>query len=209
MRPQPTHSHTLMVSTASMAWLTGPASRTDKRPRLRCVKGPREKVHTIYTYGQPIASGRHGHDMRLTAFTDYSLRVLIYVATAPEGHATIAQVARAFDISEHHLVKVVHLLGREGLLLNTRGRKGGLALARAPAAINVGAVVRATEGRDVLAECFREEGRCVLAPACRLSGVLADALAAFYRVLDRHSLADLVGDHSRLASILHFQPRAS
>ena len=147
--------------------------------------------------------------MRLTAFTDYSLRVLIHVATAPEGRTTIAEVARAFDISEHHLVKVVHLLGREGLLVNTRGRGGGLALGRAPKAINIGALVRLTEGGDVPAECFKEGGRCVLMPACRLSHVLADALAAFYRVLDACSLEDLVHNRRALATILHFQPRAA
>jgi len=147
--------------------------------------------------------------MRLTAFTDYSLRVLIHVACAPEGRATIAQVARAFDISEHHLVKVVHLLGREGLLLNTRGRNGGLALARHPTAINVGAVVRLTEGRDVPAECFEEAGRCAIAPVCRLASVLREALAAFHRALDGYTLADLVGNRAALASILHFQPRAA
>jgi Rrf2 family nitric oxide-sensitive transcriptional repressor len=147
--------------------------------------------------------------MRLTAFTDYSLRVLVYVATAPERRATIAEVARAFDISEHHLVKVVHLLGREGWLLNTRGRGGGFALAGPPSAVNVGAVVRATEGRDVPAECFREDGACVLAPACRLAGVFAEALAAFYRALDRYTLADLVADPRPLQSILHFRARAA
>lgn len=147
--------------------------------------------------------------MRLTAFTDYSLRVLIHVATAPEGRATIAEVARAFHVSEHHLVKVVHLLGREGLLLNTRGRNGGLALARPPRAINVGAVVRLAEGGDVPAECFREDGRCVLAGACRLSGVLAEALAAFYRVLERYSLDDLIGNRDQIASILHIHVRAA
>lgn len=147
--------------------------------------------------------------MKLTAFTDYSLRVLIHVATAPGGRATIAEVARAFDVSEHHLVKVVHLLGREGLLLNTRGRKGGLALARPASEINVGAVVRMTEGRDVLAECFTEDGRCVLTSACRLARVLADALAAFYRVLDGCTLADLTRDRNRIVKILHFQSRAA
>ena len=147
--------------------------------------------------------------MRLTAFTDYSLRVLIHVACAPEGRATIAEVARAFDISEHHLVKVVHMLGREGFLLNTRGRGGGLSLARPAAAINVGALVRLTEGGDVPAECFREDGRCIIAPACRLAGVLQEALDAFYGALDRYTLADLVANRSRLASILHFVPRAA
>jgi Rrf2 family nitric oxide-sensitive transcriptional repressor len=144
--------------------------------------------------------------MKLTTFTDYSLRVLIFVATAPDGRATIAQVAAAFDISENHLVKVVHLLGREGLLLNTRGRGGGLALARPAREINVGAVVRLAEGGDFPAECFREGSRCSIAPACRLAGVFDDALKAFYRVLDSYTLADLAHNRPRLSAILHFHP---
>lgn len=147
--------------------------------------------------------------MKLTAFTDYSLRVLVHVATAPEGRATIAGVARAFSISENHLVKVVHLLGREGFLANTRGRGGGLALARPASEINVGALIRITEGFDVPAECFREDGACVIAPVCRLAKVLQQALDAFYEVLDRHTLADLVANRDRLAAILHFVPRAA
>lgn len=147
--------------------------------------------------------------MRLTSFTDYSLRVLLFVATAPEGRATIAEVARAFDISEHHLVKVAHLLGREGFLLNTRGRGGGLALARPAREINVGAVVRLTEGGDVPAECFQEGGRCVISPVCRLAGVLDEALKAFHEVLDGYTLADLAANPRRIASILHFHPRAA
>ena len=147
--------------------------------------------------------------MKLTTFTDYSLRVLIYVAAAPGGRATIAEIARAFEISENHLVKVVHLLGREGMLLNTRGRGGGLALARAPGEINVGAVIRVTEGRDYPAECFREENTCSIAPVCKLAGVLEEAMKAFYRVLDSYTLADLVHNRSSLMSILQFIPRVA
>ena len=143
--------------------------------------------------------------MRLTTFTDYSLRVLIFVASAPEGRATIAEVARAFGISEHHLLKVVHLLGREGFLVNTRGRGGGLRLARAARAINVGKVVRATEGTDVPAECFdRETNTCAITRVCRLKGVLGRALDAFYAVLDGCSLEDLVANRSQLTPILHW-----
>ena len=147
--------------------------------------------------------------MKLTTFTDYSLRVLIYVAAAPEGRATIAEIAQSFDISENHLVKVVHLLGREGILLNTRGRGGGLALARPAKEINVGAIVRLAEGGDYPAECFREESNCSIAPVCRLAGVLDEALKAFYRVLDAHTLADLVSNRERLVSILRFVPRVA
>lgn len=148
--------------------------------------------------------------MKLRTFTDYSLRVLIHVASAPEGRATIAAVARAFDISESHLVKVVHLLGREGLLITTRGRGGGLQLARPGAEIDVGQVVRATEGGDQPAECFRAAGNgCVIAPVCKLSGILAEAMEAFYGVLGRYTLEDLVADRAALEAILHRPPAAA
>lgn len=130
--------------------------------------------------------------MRLSTFTDYSLRVLIYLAAAPEGRATIGEIARAFDISEHHLVKVVHFLGREGLLANTRGRRGGLRLARAPSEINVGTVVRLTVGGDLPAECFdRHSNRCLLAGGCGLQRILGEALGEFYAALEQYTLADL------------------
>jgi Rrf2 family nitric oxide-sensitive transcriptional repressor len=130
--------------------------------------------------------------MRLTTFTDYSLRVLLYVAHAAEGRATIAEVARAFDISEHHLVKVVHALGRMGVLRNSRGRGGGLRLAGPPSGINVGKVVRATESIAV-AECFdAEHNTCALAGRCRLEGILHEAVDAFHAVLDRYTLEDLL-----------------
>lgn len=145
--------------------------------------------------------------MKLTTFTDYSLRVLIYVAAADRERATIAEVARGFGISENHLVKVVHLLGREGFLRNTRGRGGGLALARPPRDINVGAVVRAAEGGDCPAECFRETHVCTLAPVCRLAGALDEAMRAFYGVLDGYTLADLVENRAEIVSILRWHPQ--
>lgn len=146
--------------------------------------------------------------MRLTSFTDYSLRVLIYVACAPEGQATIAQVANAFAISENHLVKVVHMLGREGFLVNTRGRGGGLRLARPARAIVVGEVVRAAEGADVPAECFDPQGaRCAIGRVCRLRGVLARAVEAFHEVLDSCTVEDLIDDRGPVASVLHRLPR--
>ena len=130
--------------------------------------------------------------MRLSRFTDYSLRMLLYVAAAPEGRATIAEIARAFAISEHHLVKVAHFLGREGFLQTTRGHGGGLRLAREAADINVARVVRLTEGGDLPAECFdRHSNQCVLAGGCGLQRALKRAVDEFYAELGRHTLADL------------------
>lgn len=141
--------------------------------------------------------------MRLTTFTDYSLRVLIYLAIRPDHRATIAEIAAAFDISKSHLMKVVHFLGKHGFLANVRGKGGGLSLAKPPEAINVGAVVRLTEADSLPAECFdRENNSCVITPACQLRKVLNDAVKAFYAVLAQRSLADLITQRRSLARIL-------
>jgi Rrf2 family transcriptional regulator, nitric oxide-sensitive transcriptional repressor len=141
--------------------------------------------------------------MKLTAFTDYSLRVLIYLAARPVERATIAQIARSFQVSEHHLVKVVHFLGKHGWLDNVRGKGGGLELGKPPEAIVVGRVVRETEGQSQVAECFGERhADCCIAPDCRLRGVLAEAVDTFYEVLDRYTLADLVHNRQQLARVL-------
>lgn len=141
--------------------------------------------------------------MRLTSFTDYSLRVLMYLAADPDRRATIGEIAQAFDISENHLMKVVHALGKAGLLANVRGRGGGVELARAPETISIGAVVRETEGDAIPAECFdRETNTCGIVRACRLRGVLDEAVAAFHAVLDRYTLADLSQNRRAIARIL-------
>jgi Rrf2 family transcriptional regulator, nitric oxide-sensitive transcriptional repressor len=141
--------------------------------------------------------------MKLTAFTDYSLRVLIYLATQPERRATIGGIAAAFDISEHHLTKVVHFLGKKGWLANVRGKGGGLELATLPELIGVGDVVRHTEGPAMPAECFEEDGgHCSIADICELRGVLGRAVKAFYGILDQYTLADLVHNRKELAAIL-------
>jgi Rrf2 family transcriptional regulator, nitric oxide-sensitive transcriptional repressor len=144
--------------------------------------------------------------VRLTSFTDYSLRVLIFLAASPGRRATIGEIARAFDISENHLMKVAHLLGKEGLLANVRGKGGGLELARAPETINVGKVVRITEGPAVPAECFdAERNGCVITPICKLRGVLAEAVRAFYAALDQYTLDDLVRNRHALAKVLRVE----
>jgi Rrf2 family nitric oxide-sensitive transcriptional repressor len=148
--------------------------------------------------------------MKLNAFTDYSLRVLIYLAAEPGRRATIAEVAVAFGVSENHLTKVVHFLGQQGWLANVRGKGGGMGLALAPERIVVGEVVRAAEGTDLPAECFADgPSGCSIVGVCRLRGVLGEALAAFHGVLDRYTLADLVGGGSarELRKILNIAAR--
>ena len=143
--------------------------------------------------------------MRLTAFSDYSMRVLLYLAAEPEERSTIAGIARAFGVSQHHLVKVVQRLGRAGLLRNQRGRNGGVRLARPAAQINVGEVMRLTEGEDMPAECFdREANTCRLAGSCGLQRILGEAVEQFYATLGRYSVADLRARPAKLARLLHF-----
>ena len=144
--------------------------------------------------------------MKLTTFTDYSLRVLIYLG-AQGRRVTIAEVARAYDISEHHLVKIAHFLGKGGWLANLRGKGGGLELALAPEAINIGRLVRQSEGEAQLAACFREDAHpCAIAGRCGMQPVLAEALEAFHAVLERYTLADLLPPRGQAAP-LRFVPR--
>ena len=141
--------------------------------------------------------------MQLTRYSDYSLRVLIYLALDPDRLATIEDIARGYDISKAHLMKVVHQLGLGGFVETVRGRRGGLRLARPPQEITVGEVVRYTEESMALAECFATASRCAIEPACGLRGVLHEALAAFLAVLDGYTLEDLVARRRKpLAEIL-------
>ena len=145
--------------------------------------------------------------MKLTNFTDYSLRVLIYLAADPSRRATISEIAQAFKVSENHLTKVVHLLGRQGWIDTVRGKGGGIVLAMPPEDIRVGRVVRDTEGSDMPAECFAEDGgRCVITRCCRLKGVLSEAVDAFYAVLDQYTLADLTTNRHVLRKVLMLHP---
>jgi Rrf2 family nitric oxide-sensitive transcriptional repressor len=135
--------------------------------------------------------------MRLTRYTDYALRVLLYLGAQPDRVCSIAEIARAYDISQNHLMKVAHDLGKAGYVEGVRGRSGGIRLAKPANRINVGAVVRHTEEGFDLADC----GTCVIAPACGLAGVLTEALTAFMAVLDRYTLADLLKKGSKLMDL--------
>jgi len=147
--------------------------------------------------------------LKLTVFTDYSLRVLVFLATRPERRATIAEIGAAYGISTNHLTKVVHHLGRRGWVRTVRGRGGGLALAGPPGDIRIGSVVRDTEGIAQPADCFAgDRGGCAIASCCRLRGVLAEAAQAFYSVLDRYTLEDVSRNRDDLAAVLHLRQPA-
>jgi Rrf2 family transcriptional regulator, nitric oxide-sensitive transcriptional repressor len=140
--------------------------------------------------------------MQLTLFSDYALRVGLYLASHPDRLVSAAEVSRAYSISNAHLVKVVQRLTGLGLVQAVRGRGGGLRLARPPEAIGVGALLRATEPHFDLVECFdRRSNTCPIAPACGLKGALERAEQAFLEVLDRYTLADFVARPDRLVSL--------
>jgi Rrf2 family nitric oxide-sensitive transcriptional repressor len=137
--------------------------------------------------------------MRLTTFTDYTLRVLMYLALDDTRLATIDEIAAAYGISENHLMKVVQQLSRRGVVEAVRGKGGGLRLARPPEEIRIGRIVRESEGDAPIVECLSgEPGACRIAPVCALKGVLVDAFEALYASLDRYTLADLVPKPKRL-----------
>lgn len=141
--------------------------------------------------------------MRLTVYTDYSLRVLMYVAVRPDRRPTIAEIATAYGISKNHIMKVVHQLGVAGYIETTRGQNGGMRLAKPPAEIVLGEVVRRTEPDMALVPCFDPiNAPCAISPACKLKRALQQARGAFLAVLDEYSLADLTENQDVLAGLL-------
>lgn len=141
--------------------------------------------------------------MRLTTFSDYTLRVLIYLGLRRGGLATIAEIANAYAISKNHLMKVVNELGARGYVETVRGKGGGLRLKMSAEEISIGAVLRESEADTTLVECFdKKSSDCCIAPACIARGILRDAQEAFYGVLDEYSLADLLQSRQRLSAIL-------
>lgn len=142
--------------------------------------------------------------MNLTSYTDYALRVLIYLSIQPEGkRSNIKEISDIYRISFHHLSKVVYDLGKLGLIATVRGRNGGIYLAKSPELINIGELVRHTEQPVHLVECFDEENNtCRLSPVCHLKGILNEALTAYFRVLDKYTLQDLIGNKNLLQQLM-------
>ena len=139
--------------------------------------------------------------MQITRYTDYSLRVLMYLAIKGSTRVTISEIAEQYGISRNHLVKVVHNLSKLGYVATVRGKTGGMTLALPPAEINVGEVVRRTEKQLDVIDCHTP--RCPLVPACELRSALAEARDAFLHVLDRYTLTDLVRSPAQLRSFFH------
>jgi Rrf2 family transcriptional regulator, nitric oxide-sensitive transcriptional repressor len=147
--------------------------------------------------------------MRLTLHTDYALRMLMLLAIEQDALHTIEEIARRYDISRNHLMKITQTLVQTGFIESSRGRGGGLRLARAAESINLGAIVRATEDSFALVECFdRDHNTCLITSACGLRGPLEEALQAFLAVLNRYSLDDLVKSPRMLRRMRQLLPTA-
>ncbi|MEN3111677.1 RrF2 family transcriptional regulator [Uliginosibacterium paludis] len=143
--------------------------------------------------------------MKLNTFTDYALRVLMYVALHPERLATIQGIADAYGISASHLTKVVHHLAQTGALESVRGKGGGIRLGRPASEIRLGDVIRQAEGKTPIVECFGPDDACRITPRCKLAGVLKQAFNAMYAVLDGYTLADLIEQPAPLRSLFEIK----
>ncbi len=144
--------------------------------------------------------------MRLTQFSNFAVRILMYAGLRGDGPSTIPEIARAYGISLDHLKKAAAELGRLGYLKAVRGRSGGIRLAREPEAINIGEIIRQTEDKRNLVECFDPEtNTCPLHADCKFRFALEEALEAFFSVLEKYTLADLVDERDKLAACLNMK----
>jgi Rrf2 family transcriptional regulator, nitric oxide-sensitive transcriptional repressor len=141
--------------------------------------------------------------MKLTLYTDYSLRMLMFLALDPDHTSTIQEIAEKFNISKNHLMKVAHELGKSGYVETLRGRNGGLRLARSANEIKLGELVKECEEDFTMVECFdAEHNQCVLTAACKLKRVLHEALDAYFDALNQYTLIDLIEQPRAMVKIL-------
>lgn len=148
--------------------------------------------------------------MHITRYTDYSLRVLMYVALKGDELSTIREIAESYDISKNHLMKVVQELNSKGYLHAIRGKNGGLRLRGDPKDINLGELVRSTEQDLSLVECFGNSNQCVITPPCQLKRVLTEALEKFFHTLDGYTLEDLLpsGNITTMRDLLQMESQS-
>ncbi|MEX2474484.1 Rrf2 family transcriptional regulator [Marinobacter sp.] len=135
--------------------------------------------------------------MHITRYTDYSIRVLIYLSAQGDRLTTIQEIADSYEISKNHLMKVVHQLNKKGYIETVRGKKGGMRLHMSPVDINMGILVRESEPDMNIVECFTSKNACRIAPVCGLQSMFAEALAAFLNTLDNYTLADVIQEQHR------------
>ena len=140
--------------------------------------------------------------MKLTAYSDYGFRMLVFLAVAPDNRGTVREIAAAYDLSQHHLAKIAQRLVHADLLSSYTGRNGGLALKADPHTLTVGDIVRAVESDFAVVECLSEHGQCVVKEHCGGRSLFDDAVAAFFRVLDSQTLADAVAAQPALRADL-------
>ena len=141
--------------------------------------------------------------MRLTKQTNYAIRILMYCAANDGNLSQIPEIASAYNLSEAFLFKILKPIVKHGFIKSTRGRNGGIKLARAASKIKLSEVVRVTEDNFVMADCFEAEGtNCPLIDQCGLSSALKEALDAFFVVLDKYTINDIVNNHSRIDKLL-------
>jgi Rrf2 family nitric oxide-sensitive transcriptional repressor len=139
-----------------------------------------------------------GSQVQITQYTDYSIRVLIYLAVHGEELSTIAEIAHRYEISRNHLMKVVQELNARGYVQAIRGKNGGVRLRTSPSDINLGKLVRELEGGTSLLECFGRNNKCVITPSCQLRHAFAEALQSFYCTLEEYTLQDLLGHKAQV-----------
>jgi Rrf2 family nitric oxide-sensitive transcriptional repressor len=146
--------------------------------------------------------------MQVTQFTDYAVRTLIYLGGQGDRRSTVEEIAAHMHVSASHLTKVVHRLGRLGVVETLRGRRGGLRLHRPAGEISIGWLFRQTEDNLALADCFQPAGcDCPFAGSCRMTGILQEAVKAFLAVLDRYTLRELLVDPELLRGIMSLAPK--
>jgi Rrf2 family transcriptional regulator, nitric oxide-sensitive transcriptional repressor len=159
-----------------------------------------KRLKFVHNYAMMDAeSDCEGKIMRLTNYSDYSLRVLIYLASQDSTKLTnIKEIAETYGISKNHLMKIIYNLGKMGYIDTIRGRNGGIRLAKLPSEINIGQLVRMTEEDFHIVECFEHNSKCVITPVCSLKHVFNKALESFFSVLDEYTLEDIVNNNIML-----------
>lgn len=140
--------------------------------------------------------------MQITTFSDYCLRILIFLAVSDGRRVPAREIAEHYGVSVHHIAKAAKWLTREGHVAATKGKGGGLNLAKRPEQIKIGPIIRKAEEGSDLVECMRPDGRCAIDGACGLASILDDARNAFFETLDRHSLADATLKRQGIARLL-------